>query len=109
MELSLSNRQMLLRGCILRNTKWCFGLVIYAGKDTKLMQNSGSTKFKRTKTDRFLNRLILWVSKIITMFLNCQALFMVDSIFVDDSKNVLTCSIISSSLFSHGLCDLYML
>uniref|UniRef100_A0A8C1NNK2 Phospholipid-transporting ATPase n=1 Tax=Cyprinus carpio TaxID=7962 RepID=A0A8C1NNK2_CYPCA len=42
----LSNQNMLLRGCVLRNTESCYGLVIFAGPDTKLMQNSGRTKFK---------------------------------------------------------------
>lgn len=28
----LSNHNMLLRGCVLRNTEWCFGLVIFAGE-----------------------------------------------------------------------------
>ncbi|RWS20901.1 putative phospholipid-transporting ATPase IM-like protein, partial [Leptotrombidium deliense] len=51
--------KMLLRGCVLRNTKWCFGVVVFAGKDTKLMQNSGKTIFKRTSLDRLLNLLIL--------------------------------------------------
>ena len=41
----------------------CYGLVIFAGKDTKLMMNSGKTKFKRTSLDRFLNILILGVSR----------------------------------------------
>lgn len=27
----LSNQNTLLRGCVLRNTEWCFGLVIFAG------------------------------------------------------------------------------
>ncbi|NXY80235.1 AT8B2 ATPase, partial [Glareola pratincola] len=57
----LSNQNMLLRGCVLRNTEWCFGLVIFAGPDTKLMQNSGRTKFKRTSIDRLMNTLVLWV------------------------------------------------
>uniref|UniRef100_A0A3Q3FHH3 Phospholipid-transporting ATPase n=1 Tax=Labrus bergylta TaxID=56723 RepID=A0A3Q3FHH3_9LABR len=35
----LDNEKMLLRGCVLRNTEWCFGLVIFAGLQTKLMQN----------------------------------------------------------------------
>ena len=30
-----------VQGCRLRNTKWMYGLVIYAGHDTKLVQNSG--------------------------------------------------------------------
>ncbi|XP_075788958.1 phospholipid-transporting ATPase ID isoform X2 [Pelodiscus sinensis] len=50
---------MLLRGCTIRNTEWCFGLVIYAGPDTKLMQNSGKTTFKRTSIDRLMNVLVL--------------------------------------------------
>lgn len=59
---SLDNDKMLLRGCVLRNTKWVFGVVIFAGRDTKLMQNSGKTIFKRTSLDRLLNLLILGVS-----------------------------------------------
>ncbi|KFU91241.1 putative phospholipid-transporting ATPase ID, partial [Chaetura pelagica] len=57
----LSNQNMLLRGCVLRNTEWCFGLVLFAGPDTKLMQNSGRTKFKRTSIDRLMNTLVLWI------------------------------------------------
>nr|XP_054363804.1 phospholipid-transporting ATPase ID isoform X4 [Mirounga angustirostris]XP_054363805.1 phospholipid-transporting ATPase ID isoform X4 [Mirounga angustirostris] len=57
----LSNQNMLLRGCVLRNTEWCFGLVVFAGPDTKLMQNSGRTKFKRTSIDRLMNTLVLWI------------------------------------------------
>nr|XP_055135052.1 probable phospholipid-transporting ATPase IM isoform X4 [Symphalangus syndactylus] len=58
---SLNNEKIILRGCILRNTSWCFGMVIFAGPDTKLMQNSGKTKFKRTSIDRSMNTLVLWI------------------------------------------------
>ncbi|XP_073424573.1 probable phospholipid-transporting ATPase IM isoform X1 [Dendrobates tinctorius] len=58
---SLNNSKMLLRGCVLRNTEWCFGMVVFAGPDTKLMQNSGKTKFKRTSIDRLMNTLVLWI------------------------------------------------
>lgn len=27
----LDNEKMLLRGCVLRNTDWCFGMVVFAG------------------------------------------------------------------------------
>ncbi|PSN42332.1 putative phospholipid-transporting ATPase IM [Blattella germanica] len=57
----LDNDKVVLRGCILRNTQWCYGVVIFAGKDTKLMQNSGKTKFKRTSIDRLLNFIIIGV------------------------------------------------
>ncbi len=36
----------------------CF---LFPGPDTKLMQNSGRTKFKRTSIDRLMNTLVLWV------------------------------------------------
>ena len=62
--LALTNDQVLLRGCVLRNTRYCYGLVIFAGKDTKLMKNSGKASFKRTHTDRLLNVLIIGVSVI---------------------------------------------
>ncbi|XP_012541420.1 phospholipid-transporting ATPase ID isoform X3 [Monomorium pharaonis] len=58
---SLDNDKIILRGCVLRNTQWCYGMVIFAGKDTKLMQNSGKTKFKRTSIDRLLNLLIIGI------------------------------------------------
>ncbi|XP_077285746.1 ATPase phospholipid transporting 8B [Arctopsyche grandis] len=60
-QYSLDNDKILLRGCVLRNTSWCYGVVIFAGKDTKLMQNSGKTKFKRTSIDRLLNFLIIGI------------------------------------------------
>lgn len=60
---SLDNEKVLLRGCVLRNTQWCYGVVVFAGKDTKLMQNSGKTKFKSTSIDRLLNFIIIGVSK----------------------------------------------
>jgi len=58
---SLDNDKILLRGCVLRNTAWCYGLVLFAGRDTKLMMNSGRTKFKRTHIDRLMNRIIIGV------------------------------------------------
>uniref|UniRef100_A0A672SN62 Phospholipid-transporting ATPase n=1 Tax=Sinocyclocheilus grahami TaxID=75366 RepID=A0A672SN62_SINGR len=57
----LDNEKMLLRGCVLRNTEWCFGLVIFAGLQTKLMQNCGRMKFKRTSIDKLMNTLVLWI------------------------------------------------
>ncbi|XP_061658131.1 probable phospholipid-transporting ATPase IM [Syngnathoides biaculeatus] len=58
---ALDNGRVLLRGCTLRNTEWCFGLVIFGGPDTKLMQNSGKTTFKRTSMDHFMNVLVLCI------------------------------------------------
>uniref|UniRef100_A0A674D8W0 Phospholipid-transporting ATPase n=1 Tax=Salmo trutta TaxID=8032 RepID=A0A674D8W0_SALTR len=63
---SLDNDKILLRGCTLRNTEWCFGLVLFGGPETKLMQNCGKTTFKRTSIDRLMNVLVLCVSPAVT-------------------------------------------
>ncbi|XP_036891891.1 phospholipid-transporting ATPase FetA-like isoform X4 [Sturnira hondurensis] len=57
----LDHDKLLLRGCVIRNTDWCYGLVIYTGPDTKLMQNSGKSSFKRTQIDHLMNVLVLWI------------------------------------------------
>ncbi|XP_045418839.1 phospholipid-transporting ATPase FetA-like isoform X2 [Lemur catta] len=57
----LDHDKLLLRGCVIRNTDWCYGLVIYTGPDTKLMQNSGKYTFKRTQIDHLMNVLVLWI------------------------------------------------
>ncbi|XP_066581094.1 phospholipid-transporting ATPase ID isoform X5 [Prorops nasuta] len=70
---ALDNDKIILRGCVLRNTQWCYGMVIFAGKDTKLMQNSGKSKFKRTSIDRLLNLLIIGiVFFLLSMCLFCM-------------------------------------
>ncbi|XP_012882029.1 PREDICTED: phospholipid-transporting ATPase FetA-like [Dipodomys ordii] len=57
----LDQDKLLLRGCVIKNTDWCCGLVIYTGPDTKLMQNSGKSTFKRTYIDHLLNVLVIWI------------------------------------------------
>uniref|UniRef100_A0A8C5H513 Phospholipid-transporting ATPase n=1 Tax=Gouania willdenowi TaxID=441366 RepID=A0A8C5H513_GOUWI len=57
----LDNEKILLRGCTLRNTEWCFGLVLFGGPETKLMQNCGKSTFKRTSVDRLMNILVLCI------------------------------------------------
>uniref|UniRef100_A0AAY4BEF7 Phospholipid-transporting ATPase n=1 Tax=Denticeps clupeoides TaxID=299321 RepID=A0AAY4BEF7_9TELE len=58
---ALDNERILLRGCTIRNTDWCFGLVIFGGQETKLMQNCGKTIFKRTSIDHLMNVLVLCI------------------------------------------------
>ena len=45
----------LLRGTVLRNTKWIIGIVIYTGEDTRIVMNSGGTPSKRSKVERQMN------------------------------------------------------
>ncbi|XP_075415078.1 phospholipid-transporting ATPase FetA-like [Tenrec ecaudatus] len=64
--------RLLLRGCTIRNTDWCYGLVIYTGPDTKLMQNSGNSTFKRTHIDHLMNVFVIWIF----LFLGSMCLFL---------------------------------
>uniref|UniRef100_A0A6I8RAI8 Phospholipid-transporting ATPase n=1 Tax=Xenopus tropicalis TaxID=8364 RepID=A0A6I8RAI8_XENTR len=50
--------KILLRGCTVRNTEYCHGLVLFAGADTKIMRNSGKTRLKRTKIDYLMNYMV---------------------------------------------------
>ncbi|KAM9323033.1 phospholipid-transporting ATPase FetA-like [Pholidichthys leucotaenia] len=52
---ALDNDKLLLRGCTIRNTEWCFGLVIFAGPDTKVMQNSGNVEMIRLGNSFFID------------------------------------------------------
>ncbi|XP_074217890.1 phospholipid-transporting ATPase FetA-like isoform X12 [Camelus bactrianus] len=80
----LNHDRLIFRGCVIRNTDWCYGLVVFTGKwrklqcspvpsvtvviddnnhgpDTKVMQNGGKSAFKRTHIDHLMNVLVLWI------------------------------------------------
>jgi magnesium-transporting ATPase (P-type) len=56
----LNAENLLLRGCMLRNTDFVYGIVVFTGHYTKIMQNSASPKYKfsalelKTSTSIFL-------------------------------------------------------
>lgn len=58
---------MLLRGCKIRNTEVCHGLVIFAGADTKIMRNGGKTRFKRTKIDELMNYMVYTIFVVLIL------------------------------------------
>ena len=39
-EYPLSMKQLILRGCELKNIEWAYGVVIYTGRDTRLRRNA---------------------------------------------------------------------
>ncbi|KAJ8654409.1 hypothetical protein O0I10_009979 [Lichtheimia ornata] len=50
---------LLLRGCVVRNTDWVIGVVVFTGRDTKIMLNSGQTPSKRSKMAKATNPLAI--------------------------------------------------
>ncbi|XP_028941561.1 phospholipid-transporting ATPase IK [Antrostomus carolinensis] len=68
---SLDSERILLRGCKLRNTDVCYGLVIYAGFDSKIMRNCGKIKRKKTKLDRMMDRLVIIIFLVLLVTSLC--------------------------------------
>lgn len=56
---TLTEKNLLLRGSVLRATEWAVGVVVYSGKDTKLSLNSKSTPSKLSSVDRIVNRTLM--------------------------------------------------
>ncbi|KAF9223068.1 phospholipid-translocating P-type ATPase [Gyrodon lividus] len=48
-------RELLLRGCTVRNTAWIIGLVVFTGPDTKIYLNGGLTPSKQSKIAKETN------------------------------------------------------
>jgi phospholipid-transporting ATPase len=75
----LDPSQTLLRGAMLRNTNWIYGVVIFTGHETKLMRNASATPIKRTSVEKMTNVQILFLFAIlITLSVSCAggALYM---------------------------------
>ncbi|XP_049864853.1 probable phospholipid-transporting ATPase IA isoform X2 [Pectinophora gossypiella] len=67
--------QMLLRGAMLRNTAYIYGIVIYTGHETKLMKNSTKAPLKRSSIDRQTNTHILMLFMILLLLSLLSAAF----------------------------------
>ncbi|KAG0022666.1 hypothetical protein BGZ81_008440 [Podila clonocystis] len=77
---------LLLRGCVLRNTEWVIGLVIFTGSDTKLQMNSGNVPSKRSNIERRMNRQI--VINLIAMALICAFIAFMSRVWEEHFQNV---------------------
>ncbi|KAJ2950446.1 hypothetical protein O0L34_g8688 [Tuta absoluta] len=67
--------QMLLRGAMLRNTAFVYGVVIYTGHETKLMKNSTKAPLKRSSIDKQTNTQILMLFFILLFLSLLSAIF----------------------------------
>lgn len=59
--LNCSIKNTILRGCTLKNTDYCFGIVLYVGQETKIMMNSKKAPRKVSKVMLTMNYMLYTV------------------------------------------------
>ncbi|KAJ5069682.1 putative phospholipid-transporting atpase [Anaeramoeba ignava] len=59
--LSLSVKQLLPQGTLIKNTRFIYGLSVYTGKETKLGRNKRKTPTKWTKLDKSINKTTMFI------------------------------------------------
>ena len=64
----VEEQNVLLRGSILRNTDYVFGLILYTGHDTKIMKNSVPARVKRSKLEQQLNLYLQLIFVFLIVF-----------------------------------------
>jgi magnesium-transporting ATPase (P-type) len=60
-KLALDEKNLLLRGSRLRNTKECYAGVVYAGLETKVQLNANNPPSKFAMTEKIINRVVLTI------------------------------------------------
>ncbi|CAG8475237.1 6966_t:CDS:2 [Acaulospora morrowiae] len=75
----VSINNVLLRGCVVRNTEWVIGLVMFTGADTKIMLNAGDTPSKRSRIEIETNFHV--TMNFIILFLLCFGSAIAGAIF----------------------------
>ena len=53
-----SSKNLLLRGCTLKNTPYCYGICLYVGNQTKIMMNQKKPPAKVSNLMRLMNKLL---------------------------------------------------
>ena len=56
----VKNNNLVLRGCVLRNTDSITGLVVYCGRNTKAVLNNNDSRKKVSYLERLMNRDVIW-------------------------------------------------
>ncbi|KAL0904477.1 hypothetical protein M5K25_026598 [Dendrobium thyrsiflorum] len=71
----LSPQQLLLRDSKLRNTDYVYGVVVFTGHDTKVMQNATDPPSKRSKIERKMDKLIYLLMASLVLIAGIGSIF----------------------------------
>jgi magnesium-transporting ATPase (P-type) len=77
----LSADNLILRGSSVKGTDFAQGIIVYAGKDTKIMMNAMQSKYKFSRLEKASNFSILIILLIQTALCALIALFGVTFMF----------------------------
>ncbi|KAJ2658567.1 phospholipid transporting ATPase [Coemansia sp. RSA 1200] len=81
----LSVENLLLRGSVVRNTKWAVGVIVFTGDETKIMMNSGETPSKRSQIERMMNYQV--VTQFCLLFILCLLTAILGGVYYGESDS----------------------
>ena len=61
LKFPIDQKQLLLKGAKLKNTKWIIGLVIYTGHNCKIMKNSKEPRVKYSTVETIMNKRLIFI------------------------------------------------
>eukprot|EP00440_Ansanella_granifera_P053764 gb/GFBE01058283.1/.p1 GENE.gb/GFBE01058283.1/~~gb/GFBE01058283.1/.p1 ORF type:complete len:1130 (+),score=313.78 gb/GFBE01058283.1/:1-3390(+) len=86
-KISLDEQHMVLRGCKIKNVSWSLGVVVYTGRETKIMMNSKERKGRKlSHLEREVGRLTLLIFGIQTVL--CLIAAISSAIFETSEENL---------------------
>ncbi|XP_022924003.1 putative phospholipid-transporting ATPase 9 [Cucurbita moschata] len=71
----LSPQQLLLRDSKLRNTDFIYGVVIFTGHDTKVIQNSTAPPSKRSKIEKRMDKIVFFLFAVLVLISIAGSIF----------------------------------
>jgi magnesium-transporting ATPase (P-type) len=85
-EIGADASSLLLRGSSLRNTKYALGIVVYTGKESKLVMNSRKAPSKLSYIERIMNTLIyiIFAAQIVISLISLVFFVIFKSIYSDE-------------------------
>jgi len=75
LQIGLSADNLILRGSSVKGTDSAQGIIVYAGKDTKIMMNAMQSKYKFSRLEKASNCSIVLILLIQTLLCVIIALF----------------------------------